>query len=1081
MRARFVVSALVGFVLTSPALAQEAVRGARHPALSPDGQWLAFSWRGDLWKVAAAGGRAERLTVHPGDDRYPQWSPDGRWIAFSGKRDGNYDVFITSAAGGSTRRLTFHSADDAVAGWTADGSAVLFVSGRDWDRGVLWSVPVAGGTEHKVTRGPVATASVSPNGRTLLIAGGALGGWWRKGYRGSNGWTVWSRPIERMGGARRLTTFTGRNGWPQFSSDGRGIYFLCDTTGATELWRMAADGGGREQVTRIGRDGARFLSVARNAPMAAFELDAGIHTVSLAGGSGPAPQTQEVRITAASDEQFTNVSRQTFTDRATDAALSPDGREIALVVRGDLFVVPTRAGGSTENLTSSPARDLDAEWSSDNRSVVFSSDRSGNEDIYLVRSADSAEPRLSRTLRTQVVPLTTDPARDTGPRFSPDGRRIAFQRSGDPGALWVMDADGRNPIRLVQGNIGGFSWSPDGRFIAYGRQTLNPTGAAGSDIWVIPAAGGDAVNVTNYPANHRSPQWSRDGRRLAFISTRGPGEGNSDLYQVWLRRADDEKTREEWAMEEGDQEGGRRVGAARDSAGGGGAGPRTPPEVRIDFEGIADRARRVGEGLRVQSFQFSPDSRQFLMIANTAGQTDLWTIGRDGENPTKVTRGGLGGGGLAGGGGFGGGGGSWAQYDPEGRRIYYLTGRGTVATIEPSGQNPGSVGFQARLTIDRAAESMQMYEEAWRSLGARFYDPRMHGRDWTAIHDTYRTMAEAAYTKEALGDVILMMIGELNASHLNFTLPAEENAVRTGELGLVFDDAYRGRGLRVASVVTGSPAARVASRVNAGEFLLAVGDQPLTDTTNVYQLLANTAGDRVAITVGPSADGRGSRVVGVRPIAGNELGNLNYEAWVAQNHERVRQLSNGRVGYLHIRAMDQPSLERFKRDFWGREANAEAVVIDQRYNGGGNIHEQLWAELGSRAPIYFTNRAGERRFSPHQSSKPGVVLQNQNSFSDAEIFPYGFKALGFGRTIGLPTGGGVIGTANINLIDGSVFRLPGSGVYAVAGDRNLENWGIEPDIWVENPFEQEQLGTDAQLERAVRELLASLGAGGGRN
>lgn len=1056
----FATFALCAF--TTTAAAQETVRGARHPALSPDGRWLAFSWRGDLWKVnSAGGGRADRLTVHPGDDRLPQWSPDGRWIAFSSKRDGNYDVFIAAADGGSTRQLTFHSSDDLVQGWTADGARVLFTSARDFDRGVLWSVAVTGGTERKVTRGQTATASVSPDGRTLLLSSGAAGGWWRKGYRGANNWAVWSRPFDRMGAATKLTTFNGRNGWPFFSPDGRLVWYLSDSTGSTELWRMNADGSAKEPVTRIGRDGARFLSVARNGSLAAFELDASLFTVALGTVStdGNTAAPQEVRITAASDEQFNNIARQTFTDRASEMDLSGDGREVAFVVHGDLFVAPTRAGGSTENLTGSFARDLDASWSPDNRALAFVSDRNGTEDIFILRSADTTEPRLARTLRTQTTQLTREATRETSPGFSPDGRRIAFLRSGDPPSLWVMDAGGANATKLAEGYVNNYAWSPDGRWIAYVQQHSYPTGSGGNDIFVIPAAGGQAVNVTNYPAGNRSPRWSRDGRRLGFISTRGPGEGNSDLYQIWLRRADDERTREDWATEE--ERGAGPPGAvpsgARDSA-----SARTPPTVQIDFEDIEDRARRVTDGMRVQSFAISPDGKQFAVVANVGGQSDLWTFGRDGDSPSRVTRGDAQPSNVA--------------YDQDGRKIYYLTGRGTLASIEPSGQNGASIAFQARVTIDRAAESLQMYEEAWRSLGARFYDPRMHGRDWNAVHASYRTMAEAAYTREALGDVVLMMIGELNASHLNFTLPAETDALRTGELGLGFDDAYRGRGLRVSSVVPHGPTDRVASRVTAGEFLLAVGESPVTDTTNVYRLLAGTVGDRIAITVGPSADGRGSRVLGVRPISAADLGNLLYEDWVARNHQRVQQLSGGRLGYLHIRAMNQPSLERFKRDLWGREASSEAVIIDQRYNGGGNIHEQLWTELGRRAPIYFTNRAGVRRFSPQTWTRPSVVLQNQNSFSDAEIFPLGYKALGFGRTIGLSTGGGVIGTANIQLIDGSTFRLPGSGVYSVQGDRNLENWGIEPDIWVENPFEQEQLGSDLQLERAVQELMTAIGA-----
>lgn len=1054
------ISLVIALATAMGVAAQEPVRGARHPALSPDAQWLTFSWRGDLWKVAAAGGRAERLTVHPGDDRAAQWSPDGRWIAFSGKRDGNYDVFVMSADGGSTRQLTAHSANDLVAGWTADGRAVLFTSARDFERGVLWAVPVAGGTERKVTRGQTATATVSADGRTLLLTAGAPGGWWRKGYRGANNWAVWSRPMDEPGAATKLTAFSGRNGWPQFGADGRSVYYLADSTGATELWRMNADGSGRQPVTRVGRDGARFLSVAKNGQLAAFELDVGLWTVPLTGANA---LPREVRITAASDEQFNRVTRRTYSDRASGVELSADGREAAFVARGDVFVVGTRAGASTENLTNHPARDFQAAWSPDGKALAFVSDRSGNEDVYVLRSADSAEPRLSRTLRTTLLQVTRDAARDLQPAWSPDRRQLAFFRQGDPPSLWVMDADGRNARRVVEGYVGGFAWSPDGRWIAYGRGMQGETGRGSSDIFVVPAAGGTPVNVTRYPSTNRSPQWSRDGRRLVFISSRGadPGQSGgapiSDLYQIWLRRADHEKTREDWALEE-DASGGagdRRSAARRDSS-------AATPEVRIDVDGIEDRARRVTEGVVVGSFAISPDGKQFAVIGGVMGQSDLWIIGRDGDNPTRLTRGGANPDDVA--------------FDPDGKKVYYLTGRGTIASVETNGQHPGSVAFQAVVTIDAAAEALQMFEEAWRALGAAFYDPRMHGRDWNAVRAAYRPLAEAAYTKEALGDVILMMIGELNASHLNFTLPPTDDAVRTGELGLVFDDAYRGRGLKVAAVVPGGPTDRVASTVRPGEYLLAVGDAEITETTNAYQLLANTVGDRIALRVAATPEGRDARLVAVRPVSAGELGDLQYAEWVKRNHDRVRQLSNGRLGYLHIRAMNPPSLERFKRDLWGREAAGEGLIIDQRYNGGGNIHEQLWTELLRRAPIYFTNRAGQRRFSPPQWARPTVALQNQNSFSDAEIFPYGFKALGLGKVIGVPTGGGVIGTGDIQLIDGSTFRLPGGGVYSLQGDRNLENWGIEPDLYVENPFEQEQLGRDAQLERAVRELMSQLGA-----
>ncbi|MEX0691415.1 MAG: S41 family peptidase [Gemmatimonadales bacterium] len=1037
--------ALVSVSLT----AQDPVRGARHPALSPDGQTLAFSWRGDLWKVPAGGGAATRLTVHPGDDRAPQWSPDGRWIAFSGNRDGNYDVFVIAADGGGTRQLTFHSAADLVTSWTPDGRHVLFTSARDFDRGVLWSVPVAGGTERKLTRGQVSSASLTPDGTTLLVATGAAGGWWRKGYRGSNNWAIWSRPVARQGGATQLTTFTGRNGWPQYSADGRTIYFLSDSTGTTQLWRMAADGSGKQAMTRLPEDGAGFLAVARNAPLAAFEFLADLWTVSLTAG-----EPRRVAVTASTDEQFNRVSRQVMSDNASALEVSVDGRDVAFVVRGELFAMPARNGaGPAENLTQTAGREQMVSWSPDGRALMYVSDRSGNEDLWLVRSADSAEPRLSRTLRTTHTQLTREPTRELNPMWSPDGRQIAFIRQGDPPALWLMDADGRNQRKLLDGYIGGVQWSPDGRYLAFTMQLRGTVGRVTTDIFIMPSAGGTPVNVTRYPTTNRGPRWSPDGRRLAFISNRGADPGASggapisELYHIWLRQADAEKTREDWQMEDDAGPGRAAAGTRRDTA---------RVQVQIDFAGIEDRAVQVTDGYRVGDYAISPDGRTYAFSATMTGQTDVWAIGRDGDNPVRLTRGT---------------GGADMAFDGDGRRVFYRTQRGTIASVDLAGQAAASHGFQAQLTIDVAAENLQMFEESWRLLGNAFYDPRMHGRDWNALRERYRPWVEAAYTKEGLADVVLMLIGELNASHLNFALAAAPDAVRAGELGVVFDDAYRGRGLRVAHVTPGGPADRVASRVAVGEYILAIGNDEITETTNVHALLVNTPNERILLRVAATADGRNARLVAIRPVATNVLGDLLYEEWVARNHRWVDSASGGRIGYLHIRAMNQPSLERFKRDLWGREYDNPAVIIDQRYNGGGNIHEQLWTELLRRAPGYTTNRAGERRFSPPQWQRPTIVMQNQNSFSDAEIFPFGVRALGVGTTLGIPTGGGVIGTQNIQLIDGTTFRLPGSGWYAVADERNLENWGVEPEIHVENPFEEEQLGRDAQLIRAVQELL----------
>ncbi len=1069
---RLVPALLVILGLTLPAAAVE-VTFARHPAPSPDGSRIAFSWQGDLWVVPATGGEARRITAHPAPDRWPVWSRNGRHLAFASKRHGNFDVFVVSVDGGTPPlRLTFASVDDIPVDFSPDGDAVLFVSRREesirWMQGI-YRVPLAGGTPSLVQSALGQWAAVSPDGASLAFVRGATK-WWRRGYRGAANRELWiAGPGDDF---RRLTEFDGDDDLPSWV-DGHTLAFLSSRSGRKNVFLLDTRNGEIRRLTRHDGSDVRSPRASAGGSLVAYEFEDGLWTVDPRGG-----EPHRLTITAPGDAAAPVVERRTDTSGADELVVSPDGKLAAFVVHGEVFVTAVRSKEEQElsppptvRITRTPAREKDVRWSPDGKALLFTSDREGNDDLYLARPADPEAGWLD-SFEFPVTRLTDSPAEEHAGKFSPDGERIAFVRG--KGDLLTMAADGSDrKILLEHWYTPEFAWSPDGKWIAYSIPDME----FNTEIWIIPAGGGTPYNVSRHPDEDVSPAWSPDGRRLVWLSKR---HGDTmDVWGVWLTREDDQKTAEDWLRHFSKKPGKKKKngnGAAEGSARNGaeeadGAKPDLPT-VKIDFEGLWRRSRAI---THLEGDEGNPlvtrDGKRILFTASVDGEEDLYSVRYDGKDLERLTRGGQ----------------SPSHLQLSGdKTVFYLAAKGSIKRVGLDGKAGDPVPYRARYEIDHAAERRQVFNEAWRVLNEFFYDPGFHGVDWPAQRVKYSRWLTGSMDAADFEDLVNLMLGELNASHMGYYAGRGRGAgarkgERTGWIGALFDPTAGGPGILVREVLEDSPADAVKVGLEAGERILAVGGRPVEENTNVYALFTDTVGQRVPLRI-RSADGT-ERTAVVIPVDFRTERQLRYETWVRQRRRMVEELSGGRLGYVHIQGMNIPSFEEFERNLYAAAHGKEGLVIDVRSNGGGWTTDYLMTVLNVRRHAYTIPRDGDPSVKAYPQgrlplaawTRPAAALCNEDSYSNAEIFSHAFKTLERGPLVGSPTFGAVISTGGTFMLDGALVRLPFRGWYVAGSGLNMENHGAQPDVVVwQPPAEDTAHEEDTQLARAVEVLLQEL-------
>ncbi len=1034
------------------------------PSLSPDGSEIAFVSGGDIWTVPAAGGTARLLVSDPATEARPLHSPDGRHLAFTSTRAGGApEVYVLALDGGAVRRLTYDDASEVLDGWSPDGRWVYFsTNGHDISRmNDLYRVPVEGGTPMPVVSGRYVNESMaapSPDGQALAFVGRGFPQWWRRGSSHIDQSALWLRREGRPPRYERLTDGGARDSWPMWAPDGRGLYFVSDRGGAQNVWYRPLEGAARAVTTfREGR--VVWPAIAARAGRIAFERDFGLWTLDPA--SGKAAAVPVVLRGAAARRALDHVS---LTSRFSDLTLSPDGKKVAFVARGDVYAASAKEGGEADRVTTTVAAESDLAWSGDSNRLIYASERDGAGRLYLYDYIKKMER-----------PLTAGPA-DAAPRVSPSGKEVAFTRDGRE--IRIVDvASGRE--RLVASGhfdrhpfIGrrDVAWSPDGKYLAYfavGERLF-------SNVWIAPAAGGEA-RPASFLANvgGNAIAWSPDGTYLLFTTGQRTESGQLarvDLLPRVPRFREDQFRdlfREDTPLPPSPS-------PAPSASPSGSPAPADKPDkpdkagkpVEIVFDGIRERTSLLPLGVDAGDQVISPDGKWVALIATAAGQSNVWVYPLDElakEEPVArqltSTAGDK----------------SDPAFSPESKEVFYLD-QGRIHVVPLDGK-PRPLAVSAERDTDFDEEKAAVFTQAWTYLRDNFHDAAHHGVDWAAVRAAYVPRVEASQTPDELRRTLNLMIGELDASHTGVLAPPGATPPLIGRVGLSFDReelSSSGR-LRIASILPNGPA-DVTRALHAGDVVTAVEGTPVDARTSFDSLLQYRIGKRTALTVVPAAGGSAREVV-VRPVNMQTEKGLLYREWVESRRAEVSRLSGGRLGYVHLFDMSAPSLAQLSLDLDAENVSREGVVVDVRNNNGGFVNVYAIDVLARREYLHMTPRGmptGPARtiLGQRALARPTILITNQDSLSDAEDFTEGYRALGLGKVVGEPTAGWIIYTSNQPLVDGSFVRLPRVTITTAKGEP-MEGHPRPVDLPVDQPLGDG--APDAQLQAAVRELLAQVG------
>lgn len=1026
----------------------------RYPAISPDGSSVAFTYGGQLWQVPAAGGDAVALTSGEHFTTSPVWSPDGSRIAFASKRHGNLDVFILPVKGGGITRLTRHSADDRPTAFSPDGTLVYFSSSRlgtaqslhvgtyeGSDQ--LYTVPAAGGRSRLVLPTPALFARPDATGKQLLYENRPVyENEWRKGAVSDGAHDVWLYDTEKNS-HRQLTGFRGEDRNPVWAPDGGGFFYLSERSGSSNVWKSPLEGDDFPvPITRHSKGAVRFLSVARDGTLAyGFEGEV--------WRQAPGQAAQRVDIRIRRGEVSHEAFKVTGEGQFSEMQLSADGKQIALVARGEVFVVST-VTGTTRRITRTPGHERHAGFAPDGRSLVYISERDGDMDIFQATLADA-----SMTGFTSPGGITEKKLVDTEgdlmyPKISPDGKRLAYL--ADRGSIQVLDlATGTTVTPLPPGAIysyvdedESFRWSPDSRWIA----TTVGSPVTNQDIMLLDAsAKNPPLPLTRSGYNDGDPGFSPDGRAVFWTSEReglrmaDDKAGLQDIYMAYLTRE------------------------AFDAARSANAGSNKPADGGWDPQpqGIGHRTVRLTPfSTDPVAGTITPDGSALLFVDRAGNGTAVVrrveVASRTASELVTLPA-------IA----------DAYAFDAAGTTLYALSATGLEKTDLATGKT-NAIALDTRMDVDPHGELTYWFTHFWRLTKFKFYEPTMHGRDWDALRAHYARFLPHLQTWEDFAEMMSELAGELNCSHMGcFILKPAPGAADTASLGIHTDDIHSGAGLRIAAILPGGPADLTGSPLAPGALILAINGEPIPADGDPDGLLDGIAGTRVELLVQP-ADGTAPVKQTIVPVTQKEAFELATERWVDERKAMTEQLSGGRLGYIFVPEMDTASYMRAFSEVTGDYHEKEGLIIDIRYNKGGNIHDQLITLLTGDAYAGFTTRDGRLvgRIPTGRWAKPSAVLQNAGAYSDGSIFPHLYKSGGLGPLIGDRVPG--TGTAVWWM-----FPMKASLKWGIPqlGAKDFktgwfENSEIVPDVLVRNDPGSIAAGKDPQLEAAVAELLKKL-------
>ena len=1075
------VFAAVCLAAAAPAPAAQRALWLRYPAISPDGRTVVFSYHGNLWKVPATGGTAEPLTVSDAHNTMPVWSPDGTEIAFASDRYGNFDVFVMPADGGEARRLTFHSADETPTSFTPDGKSVLFSAAiLDSAASVgfptpaqpeLYQVGLDGGMPEQVLTTPAPYAVYDRAGKRLAYSD--LKGYeheWRKHDNSSFARDLMLYEVA-SGKHNRLTPSGADNRQPVWAPGDGALFFLSERSGSFNVWKLdLADPQHPAQVTSHKGSPVRFLSASRNGDLC-YAFDGEIW-VRPGGGA----ESRRIEVFVAADQRNLEVRPVDVTEEITEFDVSPDGSEIAFIARGEVFVASTEHG-TTRRITNTPEQERSVSFSPDGRSLLYASERGGSWKLYRTDLTDRDEPNFFNATALKETPVLESDAETYQPRFSPDGTEVAYLEERT--ALKVLNLKTGKSRTILPGDLNysyedgdqWYEWSPDGRWFVV--QFLSHTRWS-SEVGLIPSSGeGQLVNVTKSGYEDVVPRWTGKGEVLFWLTDRHglrsqAGQGREqDVFAAFLTRKAwdrfrlDEAAFDQLKAKEKDRDKAKDKGRDKDKGAEEAKAPKPAEPVAIEFDGLDDRiARLTLASADLGGAALAPDGETVYYLAKFEKGFDLWKYAPRKKEVKLVAK-------LDA---------KEARFelDREGKKAFVLADN-RLTTVDVESGKTSLVKASAKMDLNSAAERRYLFEHAWRQTYKKFLDVRMHGVDWKAVKAEYARFVPYIDNDRDFAELISEMQGELNASHTGGRYrPMKQEGDATAALGFFPDPKHSGDGVAILEVIEGGPLQKEGTKVRAGVVIEAIDGTRIAAGANWYPLLNHKADTPVRLALfDPKTATRWEE--SARPISWMAQSRLLYERWVRSRRAEVERLSGGRLGYAHIRGMNDGAYREIFDEIFGRAVDKDAIVLDTRWNGGGNLVEALTVFLSGKVYARDVPRGQQVGVEPSQRwTKPSIVIMGEGNYSDAHCFPMAYTQLGLGETVGMPVPGTCTSVWWERLQDRNlVFGIPEVALVDMQGDI-MENKHLAPTYQVANDPALAAAGRDQQLEKAVEVLLAKL-------
>lgn len=1043
--------------LISSSFAQKSVPYLTEPSISPDRKEIAFVSGGDIWTVSAAGGTAQLLVSHPATESRPLFSPDGKQLAFVSNRTGNGDIYVLNLETGDLRRVTFDDSNDQLDAWSPDGNWLYFSSSSKDIAGMndIFRVASNGGTPMQISSDRFTSefqSAPAADGSILFSArGNSLSQWWRRGHSHLDESEIW---LKKGDSYEQITQRGAKQNWTMLSSDGKQIYYVSDRSGSNNLWSQPLKGTAK-QLTNFTTGRVLFPNISYDGKQIVFERDFRIWSMNTDSG-----KAAEVPITLRGVAVTPITERANLLGNIEELSISPDGKKVALVGRGEVFAASSKDGGEAVRITKTAAPESFVTWSGDSKKLVYSSERSGKMQIFQYEFSTETESQL------------TTAGNDYSPVFSPDGKNIAFIRNGR--SLMVYDISTKQERELTKfytdsPPLAGkktIAWSPDNKWIAY--LTYSPETRSYMNVSVVAASGGAAKPVS-FLANSNSGTvaWSSDGSYLLFNTSQRTEDGFIARVDLTLRPP---KFREDQFRDLFKQENPKDKPTPTPSP-----SPSASPVVaekedkkatEIVFEDIRQRLSILRPGISVSDLSISPDGKNLLVSASAGGQFNLYTISLDELSNDRSARQ------ITSNSSFK----SDAQFSPDSKEVYFLeNGRVNIVSLDRREVRPLSLSFD--MNVNFAEEKMEIFKQGWRYMRDNFYDDKFHGVDWNAVYTTYEPLIRSSRNMDEVRRLMNLMVGELNASHLGVSGSSGFTATPIGKLGLRFDTKeYETNGrLKITEIITLSPA-DISKEIKVGDYLLSVDGTNINKSSNLDELLENKVGKRTVLSI--SGDGITKREVILKPTSTGAEKNLLYRQWVESNRKYVEQISGGKLGYVHLPDMGQGTLNQLYIDLDAQNQAKEGVVIDIRNNNGGFINPYVIDILSRRGYLKMTERglwgvSARSALGQRSLERPTVLVTNQHSLSDAEDLTEGYRSLKLGKVVGEPTSGWIIFTWNVGLFDGTTLRLPRQRIDGTDG-KNMELNPRQVDVPVIRPIGETMTGKDSQLDLAVKELLGQV-------